>query len=308
MAEPALDDAPTPVGGDRPRVIYVMGAGRSGSTIFGIAMGNCAGVFYAGELDAWLVRAGEPQLDDEERVRFWRAVRDEVEVAETLVGREAQRSLERSVAPFRIYKWRARRRLRLPYRRAAEDLYRAIGRATGAALIVDTSHYPLRARELQRVPDIDLFLVYLVRDPQSVVASFNRQDVAQYAKSTLTTNVYLWLTHLLSVFVFLKQPRERRLFLRYEDFVADPGGMLRSVLDHVGESASLPDFSRLQTGIPFQGNRVMRSDTVALGAERAPAVRRSRITALLQLPWTLVLARLRPRAVMPTSIVHAVRQ
>jgi hypothetical protein len=285
-----------------------MGAGRSGSTIFGIALGNCAGVFYAGELDAWLVRGGEPQLDDEERTRFWRAVRDEVEVADDLLGREAQRSLERSIAPFRIYKWPARRRLRVPYRRAAESLYRAIGRATGAALIVDTSHYPLRARELQRVPHIDLFLVYLVRDPQSVVASFNRQDVAQYAKSTLTTNAYLWLTHLLSVLVFLKQPRDRRLFLRYENFVADPASMLRSVLDHVGESASLPDFSRLQTGIPFQGNRVMRSETVALAAERAPAVRRSRITAVLQLPWTVVLSRLRPRAVMPTSTVHAVRQ
>jgi hypothetical protein len=273
-----------------------MGAGRSGSTIFGITMGNCAGMFYAGELDAWLVRSGEPQIADGERQRFWSSVRDQVADAPELFGREAQRSLERSAALFRIYKWPARRRLRRSYHRVAGALYQAIGRATGAAFIVDTSHYPLRARELQGLAEIDLFLVYLVRDPQSVVASFNRRDVAQYSKSTLTTNVYLWLTNLLSVFVFLKHPRDRRLFVRYEDFVADPGSLVRSVLDHVGDSAALPDFSRLQTGIPFQGNRVIASGTVTLGAERPPLVRPSRITALLQTPWAIILSRLRPRA------------
>ena len=55
-----------------------------------------------------------------------------------------------------------------------------------------------------------------------MVASFGRKDVAQYSKSTLTTNVYLWLTNLLATLVFLRHPRDRRLFVGYEDFVADP--------------------------------------------------------------------------------------
>ena len=38
----------------RPRVIYIMGAGRSGSTILGVSLGNCADLVYAGELDKWL--------------------------------------------------------------------------------------------------------------------------------------------------------------------------------------------------------------------------------------------------------------
>ncbi len=93
----------------------------------------------------------------------------------------------------------------------------------GVTHVVDTSHYPLRALELQRIDGIDLYLVYLVRDPQGVVASFNRHDVGEYTKSTLHTNVYLWVTHVLSLFVFLRHPRERRLLVRHEDFVADPG-------------------------------------------------------------------------------------
>jgi hypothetical protein len=294
MAEPAT---PTPVPHERPQVLYVMGAGRSGSTIFGVTMGNCRGAFYAGELDAWLARSGEPQLHDAARVRFWSSVRTDVEGAQDLFGTEAQRSLERSAALFRIHKWQARRRLRAPYRRVAENLYHAIARATGAALIVDTSHYPLRARELQSLTGIDLYLLYLVRDPRSVVASFNRKDVAQYSKSTLTTNVYLWLTNLLSTLAFLRHPRERRLFVRYEDFVAEPEGIVGSVLHQVGSPLPLPDFSRLRTGIPFQGNRVIRSEETALEAEPGQAGRASLLTTLLQLPWAFILSRLQPRAV-----------
>jgi Sulfotransferase family len=290
----------------RPQVIYVMGAGRSGSTIVGVTLGNCENVFYAGELDAWLARSGEPQLGGAERIAFWSAVRDRVNGASELYGREPQQALERSLALFRVNKWRARRRLRRPYRRVAEDLYRAITALTEGKLIVDTSHYPLRARELQALSGLDLYLLYLVRDPESVVASFNRRDVSQYMKSTLTTNVYLWLTNLLSVLVFLRQPRDRRIFVRYEDFVANPEQTLREVLGRAGAPLSMPDLTSLTTGIPFQGNRLIRSDVVTLKAE-ASVPERSRITAFIQLPWRLVLSRLQrlSRRASPSSELRA---
>lgn len=284
----------------RPRVIYVMGAGRSGSTVLGIALGNCTNVFYAGELDNWLVRSGVPQVESAERVQFWNTVRSELEdpgAASALFGNESQRSIERSISPFRVHKWLTRRRLRGRYRAVAEDLYRALTGVTGVTHIADTSHYPLRAYELQRAGGIDLYLVYLIRDPQSVVASFNRHDVGEFTKSTFHTNVYLWLTHLLSIFVFLKHPRRRRLVVRHEDFVADPEGTLRQILDLGGcPVAALPDLTKLAVGVPLQGNRVTRSQTLSLkrGAETAP--RSSFVTAVVQTPLTAVLSRLRPRA------------
>jgi hypothetical protein len=295
MAEPAARSL-VPSSGERPQVIYVMGAGRSGSTILGVTLGNYGNLFYAGELDGWLGRSGEPQIDDAARVRFWASVREDVRGASELFGRTAELSLERSMSLFRIHRWRTRRRIRDPYRRVAEDLYRAVSRAAGTPLIVDTSHYPLRARELQALDGIDLYLIYLIRDPQSVVASFNRRDVAQYTKSTLTTNVYLWLTNLLCVWVFLRTRRDRRIVVRHEDFVADPDSVVRDVLRCVGVTAAAPDFSALDTGVAFQGNRVIRSEHAALRSEPDRPSRRSAITTALQLPWTLVLSRLRPVA------------
>jgi hypothetical protein len=289
--EPAPSDQPAA----RPQVLYVMGAGRSGSTVFGVTLGNCEGVFYAGELDAWLGRSGVPQLEDPERLRFWSRVREGVPAAQELFGRECERTIDRSLSLLRVHRWPRRRRLRGPYRRVAESLYRSLARVGGTNAIVDTSHYPLRAHELQRIPGIELHILYLMRDPRSVATSFNNKDVAQYTKSTLATNVYLWLTTLLAIAVFLRQPRERRLFVRYEDFVADPQAVLADVLARVEGSAPPADLATLRTGMAFQGNRLLHTQTLALrrSGGRAPF---APLTHLLQLPFTALASRLRPRA------------
>jgi hypothetical protein len=296
MAHSGTNGAAAGAKTDCPKVIYVMGAGRSGSTILGVTLGNCAGVFYAGELDAWLARSGAPQLDDAARVRFWEGVREHVDGAAELFGKEAQVSIERSISLFRVHKWATRRRLRAAYKKVTERLYRAVSSAAGTEVIVDTSHYPLRARELQSLRGIDLHLVYLMRDPQSVVASFNNKDVAQYRKSTLNTNVYLWLTNLLAVAVFLRHPRDRRLFVRYEDFIADPQRVVADILHTVGAGEPPPDLAHLRTGMPFQGNRLIRSEVIALQGAAPRSGRPSAVTTLLQLPWTGLLPRLRPLA------------
>jgi hypothetical protein len=275
-----------------------MGSGRSGSTILGVALGNCDGFCYAGELDNWLARAGEPLLGGAERTRFWSAVSEQVPGARDLFGRDCQRLLERSSAVLRPHLLPARRRRRARSRRVTEDLYRAIARVAAATHVVDTAHFPLRARELQALAGIDLYLVYLLRDPQGVVASFNlhidRNDVAERRLRTLLTNANLWLTHLLSLLVFLRHPRERRVLLRHEDLLADPEGVLRELLGRVDSAAALPDLGSLSTGFPLNGNRFIGSERVVLRRRVLRSPRRSLVTALLQAPWSAVHARLRP--------------
>jgi hypothetical protein len=294
-AQPLGRGSSPPADGGRPKVIYVMGAGRSGSTILGVTLGNCDGIFYAGELDKWLSSSGQPPLRDAPRASFWKGVREQLVDAGDLFGGEA-RELERSSALFHAEGWRTRRRLRARYRRVAEELYHAVARAARATHVVDTSHYPLRARELQALDGIDLYLVFLVRDPHSVVASFNRADVPERRFGMPTTNAYLWLTYLLSTFVFLSHPRERRLLLRHEDFVADPERVLREILDCVECRSPIPDLTCLRTGLPFHGNRMIRSELVSLDGREDAEPRRSTMTTLAHLPLALAVSRLRPAA------------
>ncbi len=214
-----------------------MGAGRSGSTILGIALGNCANVFYAGELNLWPVKEGKSPLPGAERARFWEDVR--ANVSADLSGHEA-RSLQKSVDLLRVGSWRTQHRLRRRYRRFAEELYRAIARASGVTHIVDSSHFPRRARELQRLDGIDLYLLFLVRNPENIVASYSGDDIVFPRFNTVNTNVYLWFTYLLSLLVFLRHPRDRRLLVRYEAFVANPEGVLQRILDCIDSHGGDP--------------------------------------------------------------------
>lgn len=278
----------SPVEPARPKVIYVMGAGRSGSTILGVALGNCDGVFFAGELDKWFARAGTPRREGAELAAFWAAVRERVgDAQDVLDGRTGW--IERSSALLDPRKWRERRRLRARYRAVSERLYGAVAEVSGAGCVVDTSHYPLRARELQALAGIELHLVLLVRDPHSVVASLGRRDVVERHFGVGAANAYLWLTHVLSALVFARQPRERRIVIRHEELLADPRRTLRRILDLVGSAAPPPDVRALATGVPFHGNRLVEQPQVALRTRPPAHVARSPLTTVLQSPWRVVL-------------------
>jgi len=282
------------------KLVYVMGAGHSGSTILGITLGNCDGFFYAGELEEWLLTSERPRWGARERQDFWSAVKERVSGAEEIFGGEANRCIERSSASFRFDRWLARRRLRPAYRRVAAQLARAVADVAQARYVIDSSHFPLRARELRELPAIELYLIFLVRDPRDVVASNTRElsphELAETRWRRLTMNANLWLTQLLALRTFASHRADRRIFVRHEDFLEDPAGVTRQILAMLGSHAALPDLQALSVGAPLQGNPLIRSDTVAVRrAARTPA-RKDLFTAIAQSIWRPLLARLRPAA------------
>jgi hypothetical protein len=277
-----------------------MGSGRCGSTILGVTLGNCDGIFFVGELDRWLPSDGTPVLGGLERTRFWNRVRADVDADERLLSGKTRDTFERAlglVSP-RLLNWR--RRMRRSYRATTERLYEAIAAQAGATHIAESSHFPLRARELKAIDGIEVYLIFLVRHPQSVMASFtktvNRNDRAMMRRRILTTNADLWATHLLAVWTFLRHRGDRRLFMRYEDFTADPQGVLRQVLAMSDSPAEVPDLAELHTGFPMGGNRLLRSEVVALKPETPKPQATEPITAALQMPLEALFSTLRPVA------------
>jgi hypothetical protein len=281
---------------DAPRVLYVMGAGRSGSTIIGVALGNHPEVFYAGELDAWLRASGTPNFPGAERARFWSRVLAGIDVDPALGGEEPWRLLEHSLAPFRLSGRGRRRALRAGYRELAADLYTQIAAVSQRRWVLDSSHYPLRARELRGCRRVEMHLLYLVRDPGRVIASFSRKDVTNPPKARLLTELYLHLTHLFSVAVFLTHPRRQRMLVRYEDLASDPQAALARITDWLGLPCRALDLDALETGLAFQGNRILERERIRFVAQRPEdGSRGAPLAELTQLPWGLVHDVLRPR-------------
>jgi len=270
------DDGRIPAG--LAEVVFIMGAARSGSTLLGVLMGQAEGVFYAGELCDWTQRNGVSSVP---RSRpFWEQVRSRTGPLPPEAG-QYKRLFEHPAGLWRPW---ARQRLRPGYERTTNEMLEAVTAESGCPTVIDSSHYPRRARALRRLLGRDrVRLVYLVRRPSSVVRSFRSTG----DKSAVSANAYLLVVGLLTWLTYLTHPRSRRAIVSYERLTEAPLEVGAAAL---GRSLDGIDPSRLTLPPVLVGNRFVKvSDRVEVRlAERPPTpTAQDRITDLVQWPWRL---------------------
>lgn len=274
--------------GEPLRVLYIMGLGRSGSTVLDSILGNHPDLVSLGEL-RYLV--DEDGFRDEycacgERVRscpFWSEVRERwTGVTGGATGADlwaAQRATERtrnwaglSADPPRPAKAFAR------YVELTRAMLDAIRRTSGESVLVDSSKLPARALALSRIPGVDLRAVHLVRDGRGVAWSLKkrlpvdpRAGVARPLKPRPAARTAMrWrFVNWLSERVVSQLGPGRALRVRYEDFVTDPvtaldriGELFHLDLGDVAEKAEAGE--ALRTHHAVAGNRLRMADSVRL--------------------------------------------
>lgn len=254
------------------RTLYVGGTGRSGSTLLANLLGSAPTVASLGEVRfAWergyvenrSCGCGQPVRS----CPFW------TEVVTRAVGglpdpADAARRHAEVTAPTRMRTlpvWLTGRRPEGAAAAAAgmSRLLHEAAAVAGATVVVDSSKLPTHAALLGTAPDVDLWVVHLVRDPRATAWSWQRthatrqvaghdepMDTFSPAKASL-----LWTTWNAALPRLV--PTGRLLTVRYEDLMADPRSTVDRVLEHVG----LP-----RGAVPFTDERtvdVTRSHTVA---------------------------------------------
>ena len=245
-----------------PTVLYIVGKGRSGSTIVDNALGGVPDFFTVGELHHlwdWGLLAGyrcgcgEPVSS----CPFWTDV-----IART------ERRLDTRLDPRAVVDWQqavhawpriprllgagARTVRRWPelrrYVAVLEALYAEIAAVSGANVIVDATKWPTAPTPLGLVPSVDVRLVHLVRDPRAVVHSWQRRkalsdraDGAMPRRNALTSMISWTVRNLVAERVGARWPTDRWLRVRYEDVVTEPAewfGRMVTLAGHPG--AALP--------------------------------------------------------------------
>lgn len=244
---------------DRPRVLLLGGAGRSGSTLLERLLGEVPDVQVLGETvhlwerglrDDELCGCGEPFS----RCPFWQEVGqrafggwDRLDPDEAV---ELRRSVVRSryapglLGPGPVPSWRLRRD-RLARRVAA--LHAAAAAVSGATLLVDSSKHPAYAMLLRRAA-LDLRCVLVVRDPRAVAHSWQRvvrrpeivDREVEMPRYGLAQTAFTWEAYSL-LFSLLRRLGVPVMTVRYEDLMGDPTATLRDILDFAGlGGATLP--------------------------------------------------------------------
>lgn len=228
------------------RVIYVVGYGRSGSTLLDMMLGAHPDIFGAGEMSTICrhVWPNDEYCSCRQRVRscpVWSGVIGGWQQggAGMAAHLALQKRIEPILAPRRLWRGGDLR----AYREQTLDLYRRLARATGRRIIVDSSKSPGRALALIGA-DVDLRIVHLVRDPRAVAWSMSRPmqaDTEAGLQKTLPAHPVA-RTALRWAFVNAgaetaraRLPASHALRLRYEDMVADP----QAALNHLGAVAGV---------------------------------------------------------------------
>ena len=224
------------------KVLYIIGWGRSGSTILGNIMNELDGFTHVGEL----ARVWENGLLMNRMcgcgARF-QSCENWISIFENALGgmneedalkmvhlRDAACSNKRVLAHYL-----SQRAVKINH--SAElsanlsKLYGSIANETRSKVIVDSSKSPSYAHLLTTIPSVDLYLVHLVRDARATAYSWGKRVEradAQPGRTELMERVGTvagtrkWL--MLNVLAELvgQRRKDRYMRLRYEDFVHDP--------------------------------------------------------------------------------------
>ncbi|WP_053990708.1 sulfotransferase [Mangrovimonas sp. TPBH4] len=261
---------------DRKTLIYIIGAGRSGTTLLDIILGNNEDAISLGEINRFYKRKGYPPKRESKskEFEFWDKIRENLskkvggldfkKLEEESRANEYHSNVLKKILGYDSEMYS--HHLRLMYETLHENIEQN--------LIVESSKYPLRGVNLSRMVPSNLFdikYVYLKKDPISVVASFQKKNIEQPSKGFISANIYYLLVNLLckSVVLFLKIRGHMVSTLRYEDLIGKKGESFKKLsadlaIDFKVLQSKLTDNTPLHTGYLFDGNRIRLEESLTL--------------------------------------------
>jgi hypothetical protein len=282
--------------GDQPLLIYVVGYGHSGSTIFDVALRNHDLVVGCGELThltgrfvTTLGRCGCRRMDE---CPFFSDLLDEW--LEALQLRREQYERWRAMYETRIGVVRLTvaglmgSRHARGYLKATAALYELISEKSGKPVIVDSSKSAGRALAVSKLKGVECVIVHLIRDPRRIAWSMQRREQRPSYRTALLWFVQNSVTELVR---FLTKARWLRV--RYEDFMREPNKVLSELADVSGLDLTvvidaITEGRALQVGCSVDGNHIRKSSEVVVNPEllrqELPAEASTGTVTLLTLP------------------------
>lgn len=262
-----------------PNILYVMGDGRSGSTLLGILLGNHPSIECVGELRRWLEFNGSPKPGNEKQSdhSFWEAVKTIYSQEDSLMDMptmlKAQLYVE-SYARFPVVVFGLiPSNLKNVYQTHLRRLFGAIGAVSRKSVILDISKNMGRAATLFHIAKGRIKVIHLVRDPRAVLWSQLKQNIEQDYKSPLKSMLHYSIKNSLCHLVKWFAPAGTVLQVRYEDLANNPLDEIR----RIGAFVDLPmgDLAeRVANGGPLtvghliDGNRIRNESSIRLKPDR----------------------------------------
>ncbi len=240
------------------KVLFIGGFGRSGSTLLDNVLGQIEGFCSCGEISyVWDRAIQEDRLcscrNPFSQCPFWKPIVEAALPGLESLDLDQMVAVRESLTPRRVAmaSWRRLEAQDLAgvgeYLGHLVELLRSIRTTTGSRLIIDSSKAPGHGFLLRSSPDVDAYVLHLVRDSRAVAHSWQRKKVYDptgaepmlMSRHSPSRSAKLWNTWNLSTEMVWRRSQDRYLRLRYEDFVDAPDRALRRILSFVDENVDV---------------------------------------------------------------------
>jgi hypothetical protein len=245
-----------------PRVLFLAGLGRSGTTLLERALAEIPGIQALGEVvHLWRRSLVEDELcgcgEAFSRCSHWQAVGDLAFGGWSHVNVGAiEEAQDRAMRLRRVPELaRGKASLRESASLLADHhrrIYEAAGAVGDTPVVVDSSKHPALAYVLRYSP-IDLRVVHVVRDSRGVAYSWTKQVERPEGRGTgrwmtrysPAASAALWLSHN-SAAAMLRATETPVMLVRYESFIQEPEQTLAAVARFAGLDADGIEFDFIE--------------------------------------------------------------
>jgi len=286
-------------GDNTPKILYIAGYGRSGSTLLSILLDNLPGVVGMGGvagLPRYLgVRGREcscnrSYIDCSAWGKTIRVLPGGIDFIKELgaIQHQVESWSKGLTGPVR-------ENIRVHYARKITEFFRTVARTRGASVLVDASKcaypYMWRALSLSQISELDVFIIHLVRDAKEVVASrkkgrnidLERGKTGRQSFVDSSIGLAGWLTANLAAWYTRRCSESRQsMVVTYKDLVQSPEAVAQQIisrakLSEIDPSAVFEKKGSLEVGHLVGSNRMARnSDTVEIDPSRSSVYRLSK--------------------------------
>jgi len=259
------------------KVIYLTGFWYSGATILGRSLKTSEQAIYVGEIrDYWtkgLKKNGRCSCGERfKSCNFWTRVTDEYLKSFPTVDMENVSKdlfeLEKTKNYFKLKKFIKYKndihvqQLLDTYLEHTEKLYEIISKISGKNIIIDSSRLPARLLALSRSTKIEIFPIYIIRDPRGVINSLIKKDLRFYdeIRNSIFKHILTWnAKNLLSLDSVNKINSGNTLYLEYKNFTRNPAQVLEKIRKSLNFKLNYEDENgkvslHLEPGHVFTGN------------------------------------------------------
>lgn len=231
---------------EKPTIVYIVGTGRSGSTLVANLLGEAASAFSAGELRYLWRRAildgricgCQRSVDDCE---FWSAAFAESGLDVHELAPRIDADLRHTTRVRRLMK---RQAVSPETSHALEALYTAVGTTSGAQVIVDSSKLPAYVSLLRREVPFNVRMLHVTRDPRATAFSWQRGAAStgirglEHNMHRISTAKSAVLWHLWNgvAKAWGRRDDSSYLHIRYEELIDNP----KATMERMGTFAGIP--------------------------------------------------------------------